>query len=131
MTAPVDKREWLAERGLAIAGARGRFSLEAKEALAEAENAGVKFLEKGANVTTVTRIVDGEKVQEIKEVNPWAQHPDPIREGILTFGNGKGLTVAVNASEVCTQCQYSFGWCYCDVPTYRYWKTGEVLKFNG
>lgn len=37
------KREWLAERGLAIAGARGKFSKAANEALVKAIAEGVQF----------------------------------------------------------------------------------------
>jgi len=37
------KREWLVSKGLAKEGARGRFSLAAKQALEDAEKSGVTF----------------------------------------------------------------------------------------
>lgn len=129
MTAAVDKREWLAARGLAKAGARGKFSNAAKEALAEAEKNGIAFVDKKAIVTTVRTRVDGEIVEEKREVNPFAQHPSPMREGMLEFVGKRGFKLKVNATEACVDCHYSFGWCHCDMPMFRYWKTGEVLRY--
>lgn len=129
MTAPVDKREWLAERGLAIAGARGKFSAKAHEALEKAVTDGVVFAEKGVNTVTRTRIVDGEEVTETKVVDPFAPTAEPIRSGRINFTNGKE-TISVNSAEACEHCKHSFGWCYCAEPAYRYWRNGEVYTLS-
>lgn len=47
------KREWLAEKGLAKAGARGKFSKVAHEALVKAVADGVVFDEPTTTVTVV------------------------------------------------------------------------------
>jgi hypothetical protein len=129
LTNAVDKREWLAARGLAKAGTRGKFSNAAKEALAEAEKNGTLFIDKKTIVTTVRTRVDGEIVEEKREFNPWAQHARPIREGMLDFVGKGRVKVKVNATEACHNCHYSFGWCHCDMPSFLYWKTGEVLRY--
>lgn len=49
------KREWLASQGLAIAGARGKFSNAAKEALAKAEASGMQFSD-SPNATTAPKV---------------------------------------------------------------------------
>lgn len=134
LTTAVDKREWLAERGLAKAGTRGKFSNAAKEALAEAEKNGILFLDKNVKVGTVTVINEnGDRVQEKREVNIFAPHPEPIRqnERYLFVGkdkNGKRIERSVAVTEICASCSYSLGWCYEQVPTFRDWKSGEVLS---
>jgi hypothetical protein len=129
VTGPFDKREWLASQTppLAIAGARGKFSAAAHAALKAAEASGITFLEKGAPTTTVTRMVDGEEVTETKTVDPYAPHSEPIRTGRLKFAlNGK--VIDVNSAEACATCKHSFGWCYCDVPTFHYWRDSKVYS---
>lgn len=130
LTTAVDKREYLINLDLAKPG-RGKFSNAAKEALAAAEKNGIVFIDKKTLVGTYRTMVDGEIVEEKRELNPFAPTPDPIREGTLTFNGADGFTLGVNASEACNSCQYSLGWCYCKVPTFTYWKTGEVLTFGG
>lgn len=129
MTNAVDKREWLIAKGLAKPG-RGKFSNAAKEALAEAEKHGIAFVDKKAIVGPVKTVIDGEIVEERREVNPFAHHAPAIREGYYTFTGKDGFTMQVNASEACNTCTFSLGWCYCSTPTFVYWKTGEVLSYG-
>lgn len=134
MTAAVDKRDYLVNLGLAKPG-RGRFGREALDALAEAEKNGVVFVDKKAIVTTV-RVADdkGNVTEEKRSYDPFAPHSPAIRTGLLTFvGQGKArerTTMKVNATEACIHCQMSFGWCYCELPQFRFWKTGEVLTLS-
>lgn len=130
LTSAVDKRDWLVSQGLAKPG-RGKFSNAAKEALVAAAENGIVFIDKSVSVGTVRTVVDGEIVEEKRELNPFAHHPEPIREGMVTFNGTDGFTLEVNSSEACNSCRYSLGWCYCKVPTFTYWKTGEVLTFGG
>lgn len=133
MTAPVDKRDWLVAKGLAKPG-RGKFSNAAKEALAEAERAGTRFIDKGTTLSTVTVIDEnGERQTERREVNQFAHHPEPIRTDARYTFVGEGTkktrkTLSVSVTEACAHCSYSLGWCYCEIPTFTYWKTGEVLR---
>lgn len=128
LTTAVDKRDWLIAKGLAKPG-RGKFSNVAKEALAEAERQGVVFLNKGTAVAPVTIIENGERKQEIREINPWAHHPDPIRrDPFYTFTGTGGKKVQIAVATACLTCQYSLGWCYCETPLVRDWKTREVLR---
>lgn len=130
MTGPQDKREWLVSKGLAKPG-RGKFSNAAKEALAEAERNGITFVDKSVTVTTVKTVDRDGNITEVKrEVNHWGHHPDPIREGSLTFKGAGKFKLQVNVSEACNSCRFSFGWCYCDVPVFRYWRTGELLSLT-
>lgn len=126
----VDKRTWLAERGLAKPGARGKFSTAAHEALAQAETGGVVFIDKKVNTATVTVIGDdGERSQEVREVNPYAPTPDPIRTNdTYPFKGADGKVTKVSVTEACHGCSHSLGWCYCAEPTFLYWKTGEILR---
>lgn len=126
----VDPREYLVGLGLAKMG-RGRFSGAAKEALDKATKEGVTFLQKGngAKVAMVPVMTEsGEVKTEKRMVNEYAQHAPALRSGTLTFEGANGFTLKVNASEGCLHCQYSFGWCKCEVPTFRFWKSGEVLS---
>ena len=130
MSIPVDRREWCAARGLAKPGTRGRFSAAAWDAMDEAERAGTKFIDPKSPVTVGQAVVTteaGETKVTTAEVNPWAHHRDPIRSGMLTFTDSAGHKHKVNSTEVCIKCMYSFGWCYCDIPTFRFWRTGEVM----
>lgn len=125
----VDPREYLVGLGLAKQG-RGRFSAAAKEALAKAKADGVDFLDKakGTKVGLVPVMTDtGEVKQERRMVNEYAHHAPALRTGILSFVSDDGTLLMVNASEACAACHYSFGWCKCETPTFRYWKSGEVL----
>lgn len=129
MANAIDKREYLMSLNPPLAKeGRGKFSNAAKEALAKAEAEGIVFVDKKSVVSTVATVNEnGEIVSERREINIYAPHPDPIREGRLTFA-GKGTKMTVSASEACVSCMHSFGWCYCETPMFRYWKTGEVLS---
>lgn len=126
----IDKRTWLAERGLAKAGTRGKFSNAAKEALAEAEKNGVVFIDKKAAATVATVVTfDGDKrVEEKRHVDPFAPHSPATRTGMLEFVGPRNKKMQVNASEACIHCMYSFGWCKCNIPQFRYWKNAEVFS---
>lgn len=129
MTSAVDKRDWLVSKGLAKPG-RGRFSADAKTAIAEAEKNGIVFADKSVTLSTVVFIDDnGERQEEKREVNPFAHHPEPIRTNdYYTFTGAKGFRLQVSVTEACNTCRYSLGWCYCETPTFRHWRTGEVLN---
>ena len=125
----VDRREWCAARGLAKPGTRGRFSAAAWDAMDEAQRNGTIFIDsKSVTANVVVTNEDGEKVTEKRELNPWANHPDPIRtEARYAFKHKDGSEEMVSVKEACHSCQHSFGWCYCDVPTFLDWRTGEVM----
>lgn len=127
MSDAIDRRDYLVSLGLAKPG-RGRFSADAKAALAEAEKNGIKFLEKGAITTTVVTINDdGERVNEVRSVDPYAPHPEPFRtDGFYKFVKENGGSIKVSVSEACIHCKFSFGWCLCPKPSFRYWRTGDV-----
>jgi len=127
----LDEREWLAAKGLAKPNTRGRFSNDAKEALAKARAEGVEFIDKKAGgqvVTTVTIDENGKQVEEKKQVDPFAPHLPASRTGMLDFVGKGGKKHSVNATEACHACNFSFGWCKCDVPTKSFWRTGEILR---
>lgn len=128
----IDARTWLAERGLAKAGTRGRFSREANEALAKAKSEGVVFIDKKAAATVATVVTfDGDKrVEEKRQVDPHAPHAPATRTGMLDFVGPRGAKMQVNASEACINCMFSFGWCKCNVPQFRYWKDGTVFSLS-
>jgi hypothetical protein len=127
----LDAREWLAAKGLAKPGTRGRFSNAAKEALAAAAKDGLVFSTSATPTATVTVTADnGEKVTERREINIYAPHPPARRSGTLVFVNRKGKRVNVSATEACAHCSMSFGWCDCDVPTFRVWQTGELIRLE-
>lgn len=126
----VDPREWLAARGLAKIG-RGRFSTAAKEALAKAESEGVVFISKAKGTTVASVPVmseSGEVVTETRVVDPFAHHHPAARTGMLKFVGESGAKIEISATQCCSACSYSFGWCKCETPTFRYWRTGEVLS---
>ena len=131
MSSIVDKRTYLCSLTPPLAKpGRGRFSRAALDALAAAEAAGVVFSDSRTNIVSVpVQAEDGTVTTEQREVDPYAHHADPIREGRLTFV-GEGIKLSVNVSEACHHCRYSFGWCYCAVPTFSYWATGEVLTLD-
>lgn len=124
-----DKRDYLISLGLAKEG-RGKFSNAAHEALRAAEADGMIFHTASSTTSTVAVLGDSGKVtMETRDVNPYAPHALAIREGQLTFGKGKSK-VTVSASNACHHCSFSFGWCWCDEPTFLYWKTGAILSLN-
>ena len=127
----VDPREYLMSLTPPLAKpGRGRFSGAAKEALAKARAEGVVFLDKakGGVVASVPVMTEsGQVVTEKRMVNEYAQHAPALRTGMLTFVKADGNTMKVNSTEGCVSCLYSFGWCKCEVPSFRYWLTGEVM----
>lgn len=131
MTAAIDKRTYLVNLGLAKPG-RGKFSNDAKKALSEAEAKGVVFIDKVAVAKAEAEVRAAEREEkkaEKPEVNIYGHHPVAIRSGLLPFKNGRTKLV-VNATEACHACRCSFGWCYCDTPTFLYWKDGQVYSLT-
>jgi hypothetical protein len=120
------KREWLAERGLAIAGARGKFSNAAKEALAKAEKDGVKFAEVNPvkPVRTTGPKVEGKKTEakpkvksdptQTEYISP-SDYRFPESEYRLLTADGKPHTQA-GMRNVCDTCRVSFVNHLCDAP---------------
>lgn len=72
------KREYLAGKGLAIAGARGRLSAEAHKAIDLAHSQGVKFSDD--NPITVTKITKPRAIKVPKPVVTEAVNPKDVRE---------------------------------------------------
>lgn len=133
MSTVLDAREWLASLTppLAIANTRGRFSNAAKEALAAAAKDGIVFSTSATPTATVTVTVEnGDKVTERREINIYAPHADPIRSGTLVFVDGKRKRFNASATEACAHCSMSFGWCYCDIPTFRVWQSDTILRLE-
>lgn len=89
----VTKREWLVERGLAKAGARGRFSREANAALAKAISEGIVFDEpvvkpvsenKEKKVRAAKKPVakaPSSELYDAKEVRRWAEANGKVEKG--------------------------------------------------
>lgn len=110
------RREYLADKGLAIAGARGKFSNAAKEELARAMAAGIKFsddIEKAAATPRVPR----ERVPapaESEYVSP-SDYRFPESEYKLLDKSGKPVKNA-GMRNVCDTCNYSFVGHLCNTP---------------
>lgn len=112
----VTKREYLIEKGLAKAG-RGRFGAEAKKAIADAINSGMKFDDPtGKTVIVVSKDENGNEVQTTRRIVdvPEVADPRPDRpNGMYTFENPDGSTFKRLHTNACANCHYSFQWCYC------------------
>jgi plastocyanin len=130
MTVALDKRTWLASLNppLAIANTRGKFSNAAKAALAEAEAAGMVFIDKKAEAAAVAEVRAEQKAERVaaEPANPYAPHAVAIRSGDLTFVGPDKKKHVVAAANACHSCHMSFGWCYETTPTFFDWKSGEV-----
>jgi hypothetical protein len=120
---PVDRREWLGKNGFTT-GARGRFSSVMWDAMDEAEKNGVVFLDKKAGPikvgTTLITDENGDAKLSTGVINEFAPHRDPIRiNARYTFVSDSGKKLSLAVAEACSNCLYSLGWCYCDVPMFR------------
>lgn len=129
------RKDYAISLGLAQPG-RGRLSREAHAACDEAEKNGTVFSEKKVSTSVNANPLPGipihnEPVTEDGPADPYAHHPAPTRSGMLMFSNGNTTLEKVSAKEACAECGRSFGWCRCSIPTFRYWKSGEVLNLNG
>lgn len=117
------KREALAAQGLAIAGARGKFSKAANEWLVAQRAAGVKFSDDDAPVKAVKIKVenDVEKVDKPTGVG----YPDYIFPSDYRYPEGEykafkregGKKVEVSLRECCNNCRVSLTNHGCESPT--------------
>lgn len=112
----VTKREYLVQKGLAKAG-RGRFGAEAKKAIVDAINAGMKFDDPaGKTVVVVSTDEKGNKVESTKRIADVPEVPDPLAyrpDGMYTFKNPDGTTFKRSHASACAKCSFSFQWCGC------------------
>lgn len=143
----MDKREWLAEKGLAIAGARGKFSRDAVAAV-EAEikrcadaNIPLPWTEKskpvpgkrGRKPKVSKGITQFEKSQGIKEVESAPKQvtiaPNPVRrkETEAWVLDQNGFLVGLM---FCGKCQKSISRCIHDVPYAPEYLGGGLATLN-
>lgn len=139
------KREWLAELGLAIAGARGKFSTDAKNALAaeearcQAENIPLPWVEivkpepkpkkrKAEKITAFEKSqgVEESAVFERKNYNLIVS-PPKRREETQAWVVDKGIRVAIM---YCGACQKSISRCIHDVPHAPAYLGGGLASFE-
>jgi len=143
----MDKREWLAKQGLAIAGARGKFSRDAVAAVeseikrcAEA-NIPLPWIEKpkpvpgkrGRKPKVRTTITQFEKSQGIKEIEPApkqvtiAPNPPLRKEAEAWVKDQNGFIVGLM---FCGKCNKSISRCVHDAPYAPEYLGGGVATFN-
>jgi hypothetical protein len=128
------RKDYAIKLGLASKG-RGRLSRAAHAACDAAEADGVVFVDRKTSTSVNASPLPGAPIHaepgtEVAE-DPYAHHPAPTRSGMLMFSNGNTTLDKVSSKEACAECGRSFGWCRCAIPTFRYWKTQEVLNLNG
>lgn len=107
------KREWLAERGLAIAGSRGKFSTKAHEALEKARKEGVRWSDDNGPVATKISTRTGRTVQVTNE--------KVIADYTLTYPEAEFYVQELNGTkrsmrEACNNCRVSLIQCSCGAP---------------
>ena len=120
------KREWLAERGLAIAGARGKFSKAANEALVKAQKEGITFAEvnpaKPAKPAPVKNKATGAVAPKPAPVKS-AGLVDYLMPSDFRYPEGEYKAVEVvgktvhSLRECCNTCRVSLTNHMCDSPT--------------
>lgn len=124
----MNKREWLISKGLAKAG-RGKFSNDAKAALAKAEAEGIVFDDAPAKVVPkAPKIVDKPKVSEdaVSEIMFANEMPNYGREWFVRRGKRK---VYIGAATVCANCRYSLIGHICNRPVVLH--NGEFVTVEG
>lgn len=119
------KRDYAASLGLAKAGARGKFSNDAKAAIAKAEASGMKFSDSTGAAPTVKSgpsITKAEKPAEVKTepgMTPYltpSEYRYPEAEyRAVTFVDGKRKEVGMR--ECCNTCRVSLVGHMCENPT--------------
>lgn len=139
------KREWLAEKGLAIAGARGKFSTDANAALAteearcKAENIPLPWVEivkpepkrKKRNKGTVTAFEKSQGIEETvatptRKVAAQIISAPRRREETVAWVVENGVRFAI---QFCGQCQRSISRCSHDVPYAPAFLGGGLASF--
>lgn len=143
----MDKREWLAKQGLAIAGARGKFSRDAVAAV-EAEikrcadaNIPLPWTEKpkpvpgkrGRKPRVRKNITEFEKSQGVKEIEPApkqvtiAPNPPLRKETEAWVKDQNGFIIGLM---FCGKCQKSISRCIHDLPYAPDYLGGGIATFN-
>lgn len=113
------RREWLAERGLAIAGARGKFSNEAKAALEKAKGEGVKWSDGEGTVPRVKSSVPKASNSVAKEESTGIVDLPVYRyteEDYRAYQLVDGKKVERSLRSACNGCGLSLVVCYCPEP---------------
>lgn len=107
------KREWLASKGLAIAGARGRLSRQALRAVAAAERAHKQGTPLPWNDVSEVHLIDNNVERVTKKVHaPIITTPKRRSESVAwTIDNG-----VIVALQYCGGCSKTIAWCTHDVP---------------
>lgn len=139
------KREWLASKGLAIAGARGKFSRDANEALkaeqtrCEAANIPLPWTEavkpepkrKKRNAGSVTAFEKSQGVTEPVKVErknyDVIVSAPKVREETHAWVVDKGIRIAI---QFCGRCQKSISRCTHDVPYAPDFLGGGLASFE-
>lgn len=112
------RREYLASKGLAIAGARGKFSNAAKEELARVEAAGMKFADSTPTKSSpVTKSATGAtRAVESPVDSPYLYPSDfrfPEDEYVAKDASGKKYSMR----ECCNRCGVSLTNHMCNTPS--------------
>lgn len=113
------RREYLADKGLAIAGARGKFSNAAKEELARAEAAGMKFADAVPTKSTGVASKSSGVTKSAPVVSTDSPYifPSDFRfpEGEYVAKDKKGNKYSMR--ECCNNCRVSLTNHMCDTPS--------------
>lgn len=115
------RREYLAEKGLAIAGARGKFSNAAKQELARAEAAGMRFKEVTPNKSVGVSKSTG-PVKSVEPTAPKASESPYIYPSDFRFPEGEYVAKDANGKvygmrECCNTCKVSLTNHMCNTPS--------------
>ena len=141
------KRDWLAGKGLAIAGARGKFSrdavaaIEAEEKRCSEANIPLPWIEKeksvpgkrGRKPKQPKGLTEFEKSQGVKEIEPVPKQaviaPNPVtrKETEAWVRDQNGFLVALM---FCGKCQKSISRCTHDVPYAPEYLGGGLASFE-
>jgi len=113
------EREWLVQRGLAIPGARGRFSREAKAALAKARADGID-IESLTHVPTETTPIKRKSATIIRSD---VQRPETVAWA-FDKATKVGTTDLIIAISSCASCSKSISRCTHDIPLLPSWLGG-------
>lgn len=125
-------REWLVERNLAKPGVKGRFSLAAKQALADAIAAGTEFEDYGE-----VEVKNPRGKKKVLKTRPKADRVDISNEAeaiysprakFYAFVDGK--RVETSPKNACMNSGYSLTYCMCVVSGFHH-KHKAIVKNEG
>lgn len=114
------KRDWLASKGLAIAGARGKFSNAAKEALAKAELEGMKFSDSTTGAKSSPVVTKASKPEPKSPIESPYLFPSDFRfpeAEYIAVGMVDGKRKVYSMRECCNVCRVSLTNHLCDTPS--------------